>query len=71
MRLSVFIGTAIRITVSKFLDTLTMFQTLFKLAFVSIAINPSMDSVSVCFAVFPLSDVRVAFRASPDTGSAF
>jgi hypothetical protein len=71
MRLSVFIGAAISVTVGKFFDAFSMFETLFELAFVSISINPSMDSVSVCFSVVPLSNVGVTLGASPNPGPAF
>jgi hypothetical protein len=48
-----------------------MLHAVFKLALITIAIDPSVDPVAVRFAEFPLTDVGISFGTFPHPGAVF
>jgi len=70
-RLSVDILANIGVSIRKHISALTMFETKLPLTFVSVSIFPLVHAVTVCLALRPLTNVRVAENTFPNPLSLF
>lgn len=65
--LSMLISTCEYVSICKNVGALAVLETVAPFTLISITILPLMNSVAVCFALFPLADVRVSENTLPDS----
>lgn len=55
----------VKIPICKFLCALSVFQASFEVSFITISIDPNMDSIAFCLPHSPLTNIAIAFHSSP------